>query len=86
MVLFYRYYFIKNSDYRKKIDEIRELKKEIKDPNNIFNNKDKLGRFRIIGRLYDELLQEKIFTSQDALWAFVGVLLMIILYLFGIKS
>ncbi len=83
ILLFYRYYFLKKSDYRKKFDEIREIKSELKDPHNTLENEDKLKYLRKIGDLYEDISNERVVKNYEVFWAIVGIILMIIFFVLG---
>ena len=78
-ILFYRHYFNKRSDYRLKLDEIKNLKKEAKDTLNILDNEEKLEKYRKIGQLFDEIGEEKIIKNPATFWVIVGVILTFIM-------
>jgi len=83
ILLFCRYYFIKNSDYRKKLDNIKELRKELENPHTALEMEDRLLRFREVGRLYSELSGEKIIKDVAIFWAIVAVIIAVLAFIFN---
>lgn len=80
-ILRWKHMFLKNSDYSIKKRQITIILKEIKDKGNILEPKEILEKYREIGKIYDELSQERIIKDFTLFWIAIGVIIAFFTYL-----
>ena len=73
--------FNKHSKYSVIRQEVKELKKELRNPNNLMNPQDKLRNFRVLGEKIDSLENTKFLENPEVFWTIIGIIISVVLFL-----